>query len=127
VIWAKLRRKKQRDHGPWRGAVPNASRSPKECNHSRNQSRRDQEQCYELVGLVKVICWCPIYRVLATRKTCLRAATKTPSEARGRAGSEPGPGGGFAVRQLYSDQDEVLFDAARPVIQNGIEDIVTRP
>lgn len=36
-------------------------------------------------------------------------------------------GGGFAVRQLYTDQDEVLFDAARPVILNGIEDIVTRP
>ena len=36
-------------------------------------------------------------------------------------------GGGFAVRQLYSDQDEVLFDAARPIILNGIEDIVTRP
>ncbi len=36
-------------------------------------------------------------------------------------------GGGFAVRQLYSDQDEVLFDAARPVILNGIEDIVIRP
>ncbi len=36
-------------------------------------------------------------------------------------------GGGFAVRQLYSDQDEVLFDAARPVILNGIDDIVTRP
>jgi hypothetical protein len=36
-------------------------------------------------------------------------------------------GGGFAVRQLYSDQEEVLFDAARPVILNGIEDIVTRP
>ena len=36
-------------------------------------------------------------------------------------------GGGFAVHQLYSDQDEVLFDAARPVILNGIEDIVTRP
>jgi hypothetical protein len=34
--------------------------------------------------------------------------------------------GGFAVRQLYTDQDEVLFDA-RPVILNGIEDIVTRP
>jgi hypothetical protein len=33
----------------------------------------------------------------------------------------------FAVRQLYSDQDEVLFDAARPLILNGIEDIVTRP
>ncbi len=36
-------------------------------------------------------------------------------------------GGGFAVRQLYTDQDEVLFDAARPVVLNGIEDIVTRP
>jgi hypothetical protein len=36
-------------------------------------------------------------------------------------------GGGFAVRQLYTDQDEVLFDAARPVILNGIEDIVSRP
>lgn len=36
-------------------------------------------------------------------------------------------GGGFAIRQLYSDQDEVLFDAARPVILNGIEDIVARP
>jgi hypothetical protein len=36
-------------------------------------------------------------------------------------------GGGFAVRQLYTDLDEVLFDAARPVILNGIEEIVTRP
>ena len=36
-------------------------------------------------------------------------------------------GGGFAVRRLYTDQDEVLFDAARPVILNGIEDTVTRP
>jgi hypothetical protein len=36
-------------------------------------------------------------------------------------------GGGFAVRQLYTDQDEVLFDACRPVILNGIEDVVARP
>ncbi len=36
-------------------------------------------------------------------------------------------GGGFAVRQLFTDQDEVLFDATRPVILNGIEDLVTRP
>jgi len=36
-------------------------------------------------------------------------------------------GGGFATRQLYSDQDEVLFEGARPVMLNGIEDIVTRP
>jgi hypothetical protein len=36
-------------------------------------------------------------------------------------------GGGFAIRQLYTDQDEVLFDASRPVILNGIEDIVVRP
>jgi hypothetical protein len=31
------------------------------------------------------------------------------------------------VRQLYTDQDEMLFDAVRPVILNGIADIVTRP
>jgi hypothetical protein len=36
-------------------------------------------------------------------------------------------GGGFAVRQLYTDNDEVLFSAMRPVILNGIEDVVTRP
>jgi hypothetical protein len=36
-------------------------------------------------------------------------------------------GGGLATRQLYTDQEEVLFDATRPVILNGIEDVVTRP
>ena len=36
-------------------------------------------------------------------------------------------GGGFAVRQLYTDLDEILFDATRPLILNGIEDNVTRP
>src|SRR5262249_15940131 len=36
-------------------------------------------------------------------------------------------GGGFALRQLYSDQDEILFNAERPIILNGIEDFVTRP
>src|SRR6476646_8601791 len=36
-------------------------------------------------------------------------------------------GGSFAVRRLYTDQDEVLFQAARPIVLNGIEDVVTRP
>src|SRR4030081_2958273 len=36
-------------------------------------------------------------------------------------------GGGFAVRQLYTDQDEMLFDAAPPLILNRVEDIVTPP
>jgi hypothetical protein len=35
-------------------------------------------------------------------------------------------GGSFALRRLYTDADEVLFQAARPTILNGIEDIVTR-
>jgi hypothetical protein len=35
-------------------------------------------------------------------------------------------GGSFALRQLYTDADEVLFHAARPTILNGIEDIITR-
>ena len=36
-------------------------------------------------------------------------------------------GAAFAVRQLYTDQDEVLFAAARPVVINGIEEVITRP
>lgn len=35
-------------------------------------------------------------------------------------------GGGFATRQLYTDGDEVLFNAQRPVLINGIEEVVTR-
>jgi hypothetical protein len=31
-----------------------------------------------------------------------------------------------ALRQLYTDADEVLFQAARPTILNGIEDVITR-
>jgi hypothetical protein len=36
-------------------------------------------------------------------------------------------GGSFAIRQLYTNCDEVLFQAARAAILNGIEDIVCRP
>jgi hypothetical protein len=36
-------------------------------------------------------------------------------------------GGSLAVRQLYSDVDEVLFEAARPILLNGIEDVIGRP
>ena len=36
-------------------------------------------------------------------------------------------GGGFATRELYTDGDEKLFDATRPIILNGIEDVATRP
>jgi hypothetical protein len=35
-------------------------------------------------------------------------------------------GAGFATRQLYTDTDEVLLDASRPVILTGIVDVVTR-
>jgi len=35
-------------------------------------------------------------------------------------------GGGFATRQLYSDQDEVIFDSQRPVLLTSIEDVATR-
>ena len=36
-------------------------------------------------------------------------------------------GGAFSTRRLFTDQDEILFATARPVILNGIEDIITRP
>jgi hypothetical protein len=35
-------------------------------------------------------------------------------------------GGSFAVRQLYTNDDEVLFQAARPLLVNGIEDVISR-
>jgi hypothetical protein len=36
-------------------------------------------------------------------------------------------GGAFSTRRLFTDQDEILLVAARPMILNGIEDIITRP
>ncbi len=36
-------------------------------------------------------------------------------------------GGGFATRELYSDDEEKLFAATRPILLNGIEDVATRP
>ncbi len=35
-------------------------------------------------------------------------------------------GGGFATRELYSDAEEVLFNAQRPALLNGIEELATR-
>ena len=36
-------------------------------------------------------------------------------------------GGSFAFRQLYTNDEEVLFQATRPILLNGIEDVVSRP
>jgi hypothetical protein len=36
-------------------------------------------------------------------------------------------GGGFSTRTLFTDDDEQLFDAMRPVVLNGITEIATRP
>ena len=35
-------------------------------------------------------------------------------------------GGGFGTRELYTDDEEIIFDSMRPVILNGIEDMATR-
>jgi hypothetical protein len=35
-------------------------------------------------------------------------------------------GGGFATRELYSDLDEIIFDATRPVLLTSIEEVATR-
>jgi hypothetical protein len=36
-------------------------------------------------------------------------------------------GGGFSSRKLYENDEEQLFEAQRPLVLNGIEDIVARP
>ena len=35
-------------------------------------------------------------------------------------------GGGFATRELHTDSEEVVFEAQRPIILNGIEDLAAR-
>jgi hypothetical protein len=35
-------------------------------------------------------------------------------------------GASFGLRQLYTDEDEVLFQAARPILLNGIDDVIGR-
>jgi hypothetical protein len=34
--------------------------------------------------------------------------------------------GGFSTRELYTDQEEALFDVQRPLVLNGIEELATR-
>jgi hypothetical protein len=36
-------------------------------------------------------------------------------------------GGGFSTRKLFTDDEEAIFNAQRPIILNGIEDYVSRP
>ena len=36
-------------------------------------------------------------------------------------------GGAFSTRRLFTDKDEIVFADTRPVILNGIEDVITRP
>src|SRR5215831_14760125 len=36
-------------------------------------------------------------------------------------------GGSFAIRRLYTNDDEVLFEAVRPILLNGIEEVISRP
>jgi hypothetical protein len=36
-------------------------------------------------------------------------------------------GGGFSARQLYTDLDETIFNVMRPIILNGISDVIVRP
>jgi hypothetical protein len=36
-------------------------------------------------------------------------------------------GAAFSARALYTNQDEILFRVTRPMILNGIEDMITRP
>ena len=36
-------------------------------------------------------------------------------------------GGGYATRELHSDQSEIVLDAQRPMILNGIPDLASRP
>lgn len=36
-------------------------------------------------------------------------------------------GGGFGTRELYSDNEEIIFSSQRPILVNGITELATRP
>lgn len=36
-------------------------------------------------------------------------------------------GGGYGARELYKDADEIIFEAQRPILLNGIPDLANRP
>ena len=63
------------------------------------------------------------------RERRLGGQPRQPLEACRQALRRPLPlstGGGFTTRELYSDEDESLLDAQRPVIVNGVEELATR-
>jgi hypothetical protein len=87
-------------------------------------------------------------RVIDPHKVCLRSEPKEPRDlaitasnswlvALDNLSSLPGwmsdalcrlaTGGGFGTRQLYSDDEEVFFEAQRPIILNGIAAVGSRP
>ncbi len=35
-------------------------------------------------------------------------------------------GGGFSTRELYTDSEEIFFDAMRPIVLNGIDHLTER-
>lgn len=35
-------------------------------------------------------------------------------------------GGGFSTRELYTDRDEIIFEATRPIVLNGIDTLTHR-
>jgi hypothetical protein len=59
--------------------------------------------------------WCPAYDNLSHVPPWL-------SDALCRLST----GGGFATRELYTDQDEVIFDSQRPLLLTSIEELATR-
>jgi hypothetical protein len=36
-------------------------------------------------------------------------------------------GGGFSTRELFTDSDEIVFDAMKPILLNGIGEVTSRP
>jgi hypothetical protein len=63
---------------------------------------------------------------MAERSSWAGTASDLLRAASNLAGEKSAGGGSFAVRQLYTDDDEVLFQAARPLLVNGIEDVISR-
>lgn len=76
--------------------------------------RADPSDCHDLM-ITASNSWCLAYDNLSHVRTWL-------SDALCRIST----GGGFSTRELYTDQEEIIFDSQRPVLLTSIEEVATR-
>ncbi|MBW2422401.1 MAG: DUF3854 domain-containing protein [Deltaproteobacteria bacterium] len=102
-------------HGEHGSAKSTTSRVLRELIDPNKSDLRGQPRTLQDLAIAAENSWCQVYDNLSGISSQL-------SDGLCRLST----GGGFATRRLYTDFDEVIFDAQRPIILNGISDTASR-